>query len=859
VPEPRVSRGVRQRAWILPAATLIIAGLLLLPSSLALASAGVGSAPARAAPIAAFDPSARALAAAAATFAPPGPLVAGPWVNLTSGLATAPGAREGAQMAYDPSTQQVILFGGLARNRSLADTWAFSGGRWTNLTPSLNLSPPARYKGGMAFDTADNYLVLFGGNGGSLTYLNDTWAWNGSAWSRLNSTVSPGPREDVALTYDAADGYVVLFGGEAPSGLLTNDTWTFNAGQWTNLTSSIRAAPPPREAGGFTYDGADQYVLLFSGKHGSNGLQRDTWTYKAGVWTNLTSTLSVAPGPRESMSLSYDFVDGYVLLFGGFRYPNALNDEWTFAGGKWTRLTVTNPPPARSDAAMAYFPNLGFGYVLLFGGRSSPLATGVEFGDTWSYKQPLTITATASAPAIDLTESLTLSAVVHGGYTPYVLAWTSLPAGCTGGNTTLISCTPTVPTNTTTLVSVNDSSGTNVSASVAVLVNADPTATANASVSAGVAPLVVNFTGAPIGGTAPFVANWSFGDGTYSAATTVSHTYAAGSYNATFGIVDARGFGVTVHLAPIVVTTAPGPLTAVASAIPTAGPAPLAVQFYVTPAGGTAPYTVDWAFGPAGAGSSLQNPDYTYTTQGIYTATVTVHDALGNSVAHQITINVSAAPPAPLAASVSATPTSGTAPLTVAFTTSASGGSAPYAFAWTFGTAGATSAAQDPSYTYTAAGTFSANLTVTDAAQTVVHKSVTITVRAALSASFVASVGAPYCSGGQGYARVNLTASATGGSSGYSYAWTYPGGAATGPTASIVLGAPASVAVRLTVVDASASSFNVSQTVSTPATSCSSANGTAGPGVDWLVIGLIALVAVIIAIELLVLARRRRK
>ncbi|MFJ5696812.1 PKD domain-containing protein, partial [Arthrobacter sp. NPDC093139] len=62
-------------------------------------------------------------------------------------------------------------------------------------------------------------------------------------------------------------------------------------------------------------------------------------------------------------------------------------------------------------------------------------------------------------------------------------------------------------------------------------------------------------------------------------------------------------------------------------------------------------------------------------------------------------------------ASFTASPTSGTAPLTVNFTDTSTGG--PLSWAWEFGD-GETATAQNPSHTYTAAGTYTARLTVTN-------------------------------------------------------------------------------------------------------------------------------------------------
>jgi acid phosphatase len=88
--------------------------------------------------------------------------------------------------------------------------------------------------------------------------------------------------------------------------------------------------------------------------------------------------------------------------------------------------------------------------------------------------------------------------------------------------------------------------------------------------------------------------------------------------------------------------------------------------------------------------------------------------------------------PSTLSVSVGASVSTGSAPLGVSFTSTPSGGLAPYSYAWTFGDgAGATS--QNPNHTYTVAGTYSANLTVTDAhGATAIRSSLIVTVQVRL-------------------------------------------------------------------------------------------------------------------------------
>src|ERR1019366_8461497 len=85
------------------------------------------------------------------------------WTELSP--LTSPPARWFASMAYDPSTGQLVLFGGSDGSGELADTWTWNGSTWAEQLPST--SPPARQGASMAFDPASGQLVLFGGVDGS--------------------------------------------------------------------------------------------------------------------------------------------------------------------------------------------------------------------------------------------------------------------------------------------------------------------------------------------------------------------------------------------------------------------------------------------------------------------------------------------------------------------------------------------------------------------------------------------------------------------------------------------------------------------------------------------------------------------
>lgn len=133
----------------------------------------------------------------------------------------------------------------------------------------------------------------------------------------------------------------------------------------------------------------------------------------------------------------------------------------------------------------------------------------------------------------------------------------------------------------------------------------------------------------------------------------------------------------------------------------TNGVAPLSVQFTNLTSGAT---NYAWDFGDGNI-SSAANPTNTYTNAGAYTVTLTAIGPGGtNSQTRAGYITVSNLP---VVAAFSAAPTNGFVPLTVYFTNLSSGA---LSYNWDFGD-NQFSTLDNPSHTYTAAGTYTATLT----------------------------------------------------------------------------------------------------------------------------------------------------
>jgi len=183
--------------------------------------------------------------------------------------------------------------------------------------------------------------------------------------------------------------------------------------------------------------------------------------------------------------------------------------------------------------------------------------------------------------------------------------------------------------------------------------------------------------------------------------------YLDGRYDKSFrygGSTDRIIVGKWISVAP----------TAAFSSNVQTGTAPLTVQF-TGQTTGSAPLTYSWDFGD-GNYATTKSPSHVYSNAGTYTVTFTATNIEGSdSDVETDYIMVTPAPEAPVA-NFTSDVQSGSAPLTVTFTDNSTG-TAPLTYAWDFTNDGIIdSTLQNPSHQYSTIGSYTVNLTVTNAA-----------------------------------------------------------------------------------------------------------------------------------------------
>ena len=336
-----------------------------------------------------------------------------------------PSARSQPAIAYDPSIQAVVMFGGYSSGfGAIGDTWLFANNAWTPISASLSVSPPARWGASMVWDAAAGNLVMFGGR--TLTgFFNDTWTFSGTAWSNVTRPLAPPARSLFEMAYDPVSGQVLVDGGARlnfSTGVwgTIDDTWAYAGGTWTNVSQPPPGGALDRAAGQAAFDPWSNSVVFVGGGSTSN------WTlgctpidpiqaYAGGRWTESPSSVG-PPGVSQEM-MTYDAAGDYLLLFGGYGQTGSgtpptciqLGATWIRWQGNWTNISgeLAVAPSARYLSGIAFDPVLN--EVLLFGGNGE----GAYLGDTWIFAAaPLVSNASSSPPGVPLAYLLVALVVV---------------------------------------------------------------------------------------------------------------------------------------------------------------------------------------------------------------------------------------------------------------------------------------------------------------------------------------------------------------------------------------------------------------------------------------------------------------
>ena len=285
-----------------------------------------------------------------------------------------PPPRMVGEIAYDLRRNRAVLFGGSGYEPGSPtqtlydDTWEWDGSDWLERSPAE--SPPARTKFAMAYDATRGVVVLFGGEGQDGT-LGDTWEWDGESWVQRHPPTSPPARCCHTMLYDIQRGRVVLYGGYHGDEInFYKQPWEWDGENWYPSTTVGNLPGGSSGADAVCDEMLNRTVLVSGGT---------TWVWEDNAWSQLSGTGPVA---RNHYGIAYNPLDEQVVLFGGVRQGEQIDDTWVLRGGTWRELDLPLSPSARYGHVM-FFDHTRQ-RMIVFGGYTA----GGYPDDTWELVLP---------------------------------------------------------------------------------------------------------------------------------------------------------------------------------------------------------------------------------------------------------------------------------------------------------------------------------------------------------------------------------------------------------------------------------------------------------------------------------------
>lgn len=265
--------------------------------------------------------------------------------------ATTPAARTGAGMDFVPLSLGLVMFGGGAPFNS-NETWIYDGVDWALQSPANSPTPRSGME--LVYDSTRGVAVLYGGLATNISIpppVSETWEWDGSNWTQVFPTNNAGPRYRYAACFDAVRSRLVMHGGATTQllGVPNGQTWEYDGTTWTQIATT--GTPGPRDRACMAFHAGIGQSVLFGGYDGFS-LSDETWLYDGTTWTQVAMT-GPKPSARNAAKMVYDPVRDLVVLTGG-QDTGPLADTWTFDGTTWTQQPGSTQ--AIRDHSFAFLP-----------------------------------------------------------------------------------------------------------------------------------------------------------------------------------------------------------------------------------------------------------------------------------------------------------------------------------------------------------------------------------------------------------------------------------------------------------------------------------------------------------------------
>jgi len=735
------------------------------------------------------------------------------------------------------------------------------GGDWFNQTFSMSLygsiSPPVVYYAAAAYDPSYSSIVLFGG----CSYVcptNATWFYSGFGWENLTDSIYGyvPAMFGMSLVWDPAADSLLMVGGFNVFGVGLNTTWELSEYTWWNITGIVGYVgdyePGIGIGEGFAtvaYDDQLNEVLLLDGCIFSNcsDAWNQFWVLGAFGWqyeglAPWDATFDSAW--RWGAQVAYDPVDQEVVVFGGWSYYGGLqNSTWIYNSTGWYNLTATSYSGILCGIlpGFCYYPaGRDFGVMSWDGQLGEMIMTGGWDGtgyanDTWYFVGnhwypsggifggfiPGPIQAFGAAMPENSTD---VAPVMVGGFCLVGFCENQSWVFEAPGEMVFYHVTPS-PSDIGYTVNVSAGIVPGTASGPIYYLYLEDNAFPENDFSA------ENYS------AEGFLANISI-ERNFSYTTPGVYTISLFDYD--FYWVETLG-QVTLQVNDTLAAAAfadPGPSTEVG----------FETTLHAGTSGGTSPNTYSWNFGDGSPVSTAAQPTHTFATAGHFTVTLEVTDALGETAESSFVETVEPALTATITGSTATDLGKG-----LTLTGNGVNGVGPYAsYAWTFGDSD-TGTGQTQAHTYAAIGTYTVELVVTDALGVTADATEMVTINTVPTGTISSSTATPTTA-----TNVQFTASPSGGTAQFTYAWTFGDGATgTGATPTHKFGTPGTYTVSVVMTDAVGNTVSKSLTETVSKAPASGIIPGLSPTESWGVLG--AVIAVIVVVAALALLLRRRK
>ena len=447
-----------------------------------------------------------------------------------------------------------------------------------------------------------------------------------------------------------------------------------------------------------------------------------SWSKVNGELDNLTWNGSDSDGYTYSHYLLgvrgnvSGYGDYYHWFIGGSSYPNGSGFGTTYQWVGEDTYDCGNPSSGCSSVTDIFHHAIGLSrhrearddenYAMFIREESLP-------------NQPPTVSFTATPNPVTASQTITLDGSGSTDSDGTIVSYQWSLVGPVNGTQTASGQTASftfgsADTITITLTATDDDGATaSTSQSVTIIANVVPTASFTSSTPSGTAPLTITLDASGSTDSDGTIASyrWTTSDGQAATESTTSFTFSsAGEYVITLSVTDDTG--ATSSTTTTVTTTEPQLAVASFTATPTTGSAPLTVALdgsgSATPNESIIAYQWGSSDGQTATGNTTS---LTFDEVGTYTITHTIIDSSAQTASTTQEITVTE----PLAATITATPTTGSAPLTVSL--DASGSTTPnssiIAYNWSSSDS-QNDIGSTASLTYDSAGEYTITLTIID-------------------------------------------------------------------------------------------------------------------------------------------------